>query len=197
MDVVRGVPAWLPVQFILSTLSSQLVKERLPRGAGEGDEPGQVARRQATRAPWCQAEVLDVVLRALGSHGGLEAGSSHGQMWSCRDVVGRAITWLPLPWMVLRASPGPHLSVSLSPTGAGIWVEGLGQTYLSCWLRLALARPHCCQSGRVSHFLQACDQVEPRKAVTDLGQGWKPASLPSQRPAQPPRPQHLARPDLF
>lgn len=67
-------------------------------------ELGEEERRQATRAPQRQAEELDSVLRALGSHSRLEVGFSSRQMWSCRGAVGTAIKWLPLSWVVLGAS---------------------------------------------------------------------------------------------
>lgn len=83
--------------------------------------PGEVARGQAIRGLQCQAEVLDIILRAPGNQAGLEARASHGQMWSGRDAVRRNIKWLPLLGWSREPHPCPH--ISLLPSHPQEWAS--------------------------------------------------------------------------
>ena len=82
------------------------------------------------------------MLRALGSHSGLEAGFSSRQMWSCRGAVQTAIKWLPLSWVVLGTSSlCSFLTLRSRPLSGR---AGADKPVLP---DEALARLHCCHSG--------------------------------------------------
>lgn len=150
------------------------------------DELGEEARRQATRAPQCHAKELDSVLRALGSHSGLEAGFSSRQMWSCRGAVGTAIRWLPLSWVVLGAS---SLCSSLTlRSGPLSGRAGADKPVL----------PDEAYLGQVTLLpfrLSTNDPMKPEKGVASAGQRWR-STYPWPRGQLDSKPQRLTTPDL-